>query len=98
MTLGKNEAFTGLVIRKLINIGSKSEHEAIMLDRGDGQPLELRVKGGNPFQDPALAPFVGQRVRVVGVTGSGVPQIFVDNAADITVLGPPGKPMRPPKP
>jgi hypothetical protein len=100
MSLGAKKTHTGVVRRQLVNKGSKSEHNAVVLDCGDGHPVPLRVKGGNPFHDPALDPFVGMRVTLEGVALSGVHAILVDNVSDITVLGPPGRPARPsgPKP
>jgi len=97
MGLGKKDTYTGMVTRKRINVGSKSEHEAVVINV-DGVDMKLRINGGNPFHDPALDAFVGKRVKVEGVAGSGVPFIMVDSVADIVVLGPPGRPSRPPAP
>ena len=67
------------------------------LDTGDGFPRPLRLVGGNAMHETAFDPFVGKRVTVDGIEGSGVPFIFVEKISDITVLGPPGRP-RGPKP
>ena len=100
MGLGHKDTFTGTVKRERVNVGSKSEHDAVVLDTGAGPKMKLRVKGGNPFHDPSLDAFVGMRVTLEGVAGSGLPFIMVDSVADIKVLGPPGRPSRPagPKP
>ena len=95
MGLGHRSKFTGTVRRERVNVGSKSEHDAVVLDTGAGPHLKLRVKGGNPFHDPALDAFVGLRVALEGVAGSGAPFVMVDSVADIQVLGPPGRPRNP---
>jgi len=90
---------TGIVKRQTVNAGSKSEHAALVIET-EGRSFELRLKGGNPFeQNPALLPFLNMRVRIAGAQLMGnVAQ--VDNIADVTLLGPPGRPSRPagPKP
>lgn len=98
MGLGKKQQFTGMVKKQVVNKGSKSEHEAVVLDTGDGHPVKLRIMGNNPFSDPALDKLVGMRVTFNGVAGSGVHQIFIEKESDITVLGPAGRPAQPPKP
>ena len=61
---------TGLVIKEVIGKGSKSEHDAVLLDAKEGK-YALRLKGGNPFSDPKLDRLVGKRIRANGVlTGS----------------------------
>lgn len=95
MGLGHKSTFTGVVRRERVNVGSKSEHEAVVLDTGAGPHLKLRLNRGNPFHDPALDAFVGMRVTLEGVAGSGLPFVMVDSVADIKVLGPPGRPHHP---
>ncbi len=95
MGLGHKLKFTGVVKRETVNAGSKSEHEAVVLDTGKGPHLKLRIANGNPFHDPALDAFVGKRISVEGVPGSGLPFIMIDSVADITVLGPPARPSKP---
>ena len=90
MGLGQKGIFTGIV---------KREKGAIVLDCGNGPALELAMNGFNPAADlKALEAFVGKRVRVEGIEGSGRAAIFIDGIAAITVLGPPGRPSRPPQP
>lgn len=85
---------TGIVTRQTVNAGSKSEHEALVIDAGT-RSYELRLKGSNPFeQNPALLPFLNMRVRIEGASLMGnIAQ--VEKLADITLLGPPGRPARP---
>ena len=101
MSLGKKEKLTGFVMRRRVNVGSKSEHEAIVIVLDDSQApyFEIRVKGQNPFQPaPGLEAFVGQRVQVEGTLGSGVLVLLVDKVSDIVLLGPPGRSAKPPRP
>jgi len=91
-------SFTGVLKSKLVNKGSKSEHQAIVLELADGTDLRLRVLGDNPFQNDALKSYVGQRVQISGFTTPAQPLLLIDSVADITVLGPPGKPSRPRQP
>jgi hypothetical protein len=97
MGLGQKETYTGTVERKRINVGSKSERDAIviMLDDHQAPAFELRT-GKNPFKvDKDLEPFVGKRVRVKGIKGSGVLALFVDSVSDISVIIPPANNNRP---
>lgn len=57
--------FQGEVIRRPFAVGSKSEHDAVMLqcDRG---VFKLRRADGNPFHDPELERLVGKRVCCEG--------------------------------
>ena len=99
MTLGPKKIYSGVVKRQPWAVGSKSEHEAIVLDTGNGPALKIRVTGQNPFYDPALEPFVGKRVNIKGVVPSGsVATILVDDVADIAVIPPNKSLQRPPKP
>jgi len=60
-----NDSFEGHVVKKRVSSGSKSEHEAVMLDTGDEQ-LVLRRHGGNAFNDDVLDDLVGHRIRGTG--------------------------------
>lgn len=60
-----NMEFIGHVIKKRVGIGTKSEHEAILLAT-DTEEYLLRRLGGNPFRDPQLEALVGQRIRAEG--------------------------------
>jgi hypothetical protein len=55
----------GLVVRRRFAAGSKSEHDAVMLDTG-GASYVLRTRGGRAFGDPALDPLVGRRIWCEG--------------------------------
>ena len=48
----------GTVVKKPWAVGTKSEHEAVVLETKD-KDYVLRRKGGNPFQDPELDRHVG---------------------------------------
>jgi len=98
MTLGQKQTFIGVLRRQRVNKGSKSEHEAVVLDTGNGTPMKVQVATANPFSNPALEALVGQRVRIEGVAGSGVNALFVDSMADVVRLGPPGRPKIPYRP
>ncbi len=56
----------GTVTRRPYAMGSKSEHEAVMLVTDDGE-FRLRRKGGNPFSDPSLDRLVGKHIEAEGV-------------------------------
>lgn len=53
---------SGRVTKKLFGKGSKSEHEAVVLDTEEGQYV-LRRRGGNPFHDPELEKLAGKTIR-----------------------------------
>ncbi|MCE9507555.1 MAG: hypothetical protein K8R48_04465 [Alphaproteobacteria bacterium] len=98
MSIIPKKSFTGILKQKLVNKGSKSEHQAIVLELADGTDLRLRMLGENPFENTALKPYVGKRVQISGFTTPVRPLLVIDSVADITVLGPPGKPAKPPQP
>lgn len=56
----------GRVERRLVERGSKSEHQAMVLVLPDGSFHRLRRVGGNPFRDPHFEAMEGQRVRLTG--------------------------------
>jgi hypothetical protein len=60
------EKFEGLVIKKRLWAGTKSEHEAVVLSTRNGD-YKLRRQGGNPFQDDALEKLVGCRIQCEGL-------------------------------
>jgi hypothetical protein len=61
----------GTVERKIVNPGSKSEHEAAVLRCGTGAAFALRLRGANPFEDKSFDKFVGQRVLISGALVGG---------------------------
>ena len=88
---------TGRVCRMTVNRGSKSEHEAVVIELpGADAPLylPLRLKGDNPFSSKSFDPFVDSRVTVKAVLYNNV--LFVDKLADVTPVsilpGAPGAP------
>ena len=62
--------YRGLVIKELVAVGSKSEHEAVMLEM-NGDRLELRRMGANPFHDTMLDQLVGKDVEIEGYIYNG---------------------------
>jgi hypothetical protein len=63
--------YQGRVVRKRVSIGSKSEHDALVLVTPDGQEYKLRREGGNPFRDPELDVLEGKRIDCEGVLRNG---------------------------
>ena len=59
------ERYEGLVVRKRVGAGSKSDRVAVVLQTEDDE-LVLRRSGGNAFSDPQLDELVGHRIRGVG--------------------------------
>jgi hypothetical protein len=55
----------GKVVKRLYGAGSKSEHEAVMLDTGS-ELYRMRRRGGNPFRDPQLDALVGSTIECEG--------------------------------
>jgi hypothetical protein len=55
----------GQVVKKPFAVGSKSEHEAVMLVTAEGEYV-LRRQGGNPFRDPTLDVLVGKSITCEG--------------------------------
>lgn len=84
---------TGVVERKRINIGSKSERDALIVRMPDGSDASLRVIGINPFAGRELEQFAGMRVKINGLYDRGV--LFVRHTDDISILGPQPRPRGP---
>ena len=94
--LGDKKTYTGVVRRQVIDKGSENEREVIVLDTGNGQPLPLVLKAGRPGPKPEFDAYVGERVFIEGIEGSGVLMLLVDSVKDITVNdGQPGRPSFP---
>ena len=53
-------------MKKPFAVGSKSEHDVVMLVTDSGEYV-LRREGGNPFHDPTLAQLVGKQIQCTGV-------------------------------
>jgi hypothetical protein len=56
----------GRVSKKVLYIGTKSEHEAITLTTIQGE-YKLRRKGGNAFMDETLLNLAGKEIEGEGV-------------------------------
>jgi hypothetical protein len=61
------QEFVGKVTQKPFAVGSKSEHQAIVLETDKGE-FVLRRQGGNPFHDLELEKLIGKRIRCRGQT------------------------------
>lgn len=57
--------FVGRVTRADVAKGTKSAHNAVVLDSAGGRFI-LRRKGGNAFQDPELDRLVGREIEAEG--------------------------------
>ena len=64
--------YQGRVVRKRVSIGSKSEHEALVLVTPDGDEYKLRREGGNPFRDPELDVLEGKQIECEGIVRDGL--------------------------
>jgi len=96
MSIGIKTTLAGTVELAPLNQGSKSEHKAFVLRPDIGGPLlPIRVKGVNPFYDKNLEEFLGKRVTIEGVIGSGKPGLFVEKLSDITIIDPPANKVKP---
>jgi hypothetical protein len=60
----------GMVTKALYGAGTKSEHEAVVLETPSGR-YRLRRAGGNPFADPELDRLVGREVVCTGTVHQG---------------------------
>lgn len=56
----------GLVKKRTLYAGTKSEHEGLVLLTPEGE-FKLRRQGGNPFWDEALAELEGKEIEGEGV-------------------------------
>jgi hypothetical protein len=77
-----SDVVEGDVTRRRIGAGTKSDHDAVVLETGD-RTLALRRRGGNAFADPALDALVGRHVRL---QGTATDTTFLIDAVD--VVGP----------
>ncbi len=62
----------GRVVRKRVSIGSKSEHEAMVLVTPEGAEYRLRRQEGNAFRDPELDALEGRRIECEGIVRDGL--------------------------
>jgi len=63
--------YQGRVVRKRVSIGSKSEHDALVLVTSGGEEYQLRRQGGNAFRDPELDGLEGKSIECEGIVRSG---------------------------
>lgn len=64
--------YQGRVVRKRVSIGSKSEHDSLVLVTPEGQEYKLRRQQGNPFRDPELDVLEGKRIECEGIVRDGL--------------------------
>lgn len=64
-------SFRGRVARKRVSMGSKSEHDALVLVTAEGDEYKLRRQEGNPFRDPELDALEGKQVECEGIVRDG---------------------------
>lgn len=94
----KKQSYTGMIRLEHVGGASKSGRVTHVFDSGDGRPVPLRLVGGNAMREPAFDQFVNMRVKLEGTLEKEGRYLQVDALADIVVLGPPGRPARPPQP
>ena len=58
------QSWTGILERRLLAAGSKSERQGLVLRLDGGQVLPVRRLGANAFQDEVLEGLVGRRLEV----------------------------------
>ncbi|MGM9514955.1 hypothetical protein ACS5PK_11940 [Roseateles sp. DB2] len=58
------QTWTGVMERRLLAAGSKSERQGLVLCLDGGQVLPVRRLGGNAFRDELLEALLGQRLEV----------------------------------
>ena len=70
------KTITGKVVSRVTGKGSKSEHEAVMLETSS-KDYVLRIRGGNPFSNPQLDKLVGKTIKATGEVADYV--LFLDD-------------------
>ena len=55
----------GKIVKKGVALGSKSQHDAVVIVTENGEFI-LRRSGGNPFADPELDKLVGKQLQCEG--------------------------------
>ncbi len=58
------QSWTGVLERRRLAAGSKSERQGLVLRLDGGQVLPVRRLGGNVFRDEVLEALLGQRLLV----------------------------------
>ncbi len=77
--------FEGLVVQRLHAKGTKSGHDAILLETREGTH-RLRRAAGTSFDDPKLQAIVGKRIACVGSLHQGM--LIIDSWEDLDQPGP----------
>lgn len=68
----QEEEYSGVVRKEVINKGSKSERDAVLLGQSDDEFLILRRKNTNPYEeDSVLESLVGQHITCKGLKAAG---------------------------
>ena len=78
------DRIVGQVRMRRVARGSRHEHDAVILETGEGRELVLRTEGKSAFQHDEFDPFIDRRVAVVG-------RVVEDRlifAHDVTPVGP----------
>lgn len=58
---------TGRIERQRLYAGSKSDHQGMVLVTAEGHRHVLRLRGGNPFREPALEALEGCTLSLEGL-------------------------------
>jgi hypothetical protein len=66
----------GTVSRQWLAMGTKSQHQGMVLTADDGTVWPLRRVGANPFRDPMLEALDGLRAEMHGQARNGT--LFVE--------------------
>lgn len=61
----------GVVTKRKVAKGSKSEHVGYFIVTDDGEEKPIRIQGENAFEQPTLRALAGKRCRVEGCTLHG---------------------------
>ena len=56
----------GQAVAEVVQRGTASEHEGVVLETTAGERLRLVRLGGNPFSDPETRRLVGRKVELKG--------------------------------
>jgi len=56
----------GQAVAEVVQRGTASEHEGVVLETAAGERLRLVRLGGNPFSDPETRSLVGRKVALKG--------------------------------
>jgi len=74
------EKLSGEVRKERFGVGSKSEHDAVMLITENGR-FRLQRKNANPFGDAKLDGLVGKRIEARGQRAG--PSFVIDDVTEL---------------